>query len=415
MYYNKLRRLGMGLSRELWVVQVGIFLNMLGYGAVLPFEVIYLHSGRGLSLGLAGAVVGVVTGLAVVVAPAVGPVIDRVGPRTTATAGGIALAAGYAGLAAAHTPWQALVAAVFAGVGNGALLPSQSTLLAALAPRTVRHRASAVSRVSANVGFGLGGAIGGVVAAYGLDGYVALFLTNAVTYLLYVAILLAVVRADVRGERVVGGYRRLLRDRPFGWLALTNVAVIAVGWGVLPWVVPPYAQRTMGLGAQLIGLLLFANSITVVAAQIPVTRRLEGHRRATAMAVAGLLFCVACLLFLAAGKVGLGLGYAALVVGAVVVGIGECFHTTALMPLVADLAPEALRGRYMAAMGLSWWLGLAVAPAAGTRLLAISPEAVLLPAAALAVASSVSVLALDARLPASIRTTPRALEQVGAA
>ena len=37
MYYNILGRLGFGLSRELWLVEVGVFLNMLGYGAVLPF------------------------------------------------------------------------------------------------------------------------------------------------------------------------------------------------------------------------------------------------------------------------------------------------------------------------------------------------------------------------------------------
>src|SRR5262249_19186492 len=32
-----------GLSRALWIIVIGIFLNNLGYGAVLPFEVIYLH------------------------------------------------------------------------------------------------------------------------------------------------------------------------------------------------------------------------------------------------------------------------------------------------------------------------------------------------------------------------------------
>jgi len=37
LYYNKL---GYGLSRELWLVQIGIFLNTFGWGAVLPFEVI---------------------------------------------------------------------------------------------------------------------------------------------------------------------------------------------------------------------------------------------------------------------------------------------------------------------------------------------------------------------------------------
>ena len=66
---NRLRRLGFGLPTELWIVQVGIFLNYLGWGAVMPFEVIYLHDGRGFSLGVAGLVVGIVTGLAVIAAP----------------------------------------------------------------------------------------------------------------------------------------------------------------------------------------------------------------------------------------------------------------------------------------------------------------------------------------------------------
>ena len=70
------------------------------------------------------------------------------------------------------------------------------------------------------------------------------------------------------------------------------------------------------------------------------------------------------------------------------VGVGECFHTTALMPLVADLAPAALRGRYMAAIGLSWWLGLALAPTLGTQLLSVSPPAALLAAAGVALAAA---------------------------
>src|SRR5262249_57597073 len=74
-------RLGFGLSRDLWVVAAGIFLNYLGYGAVLPFEVIYLHDGRGFSLSLAGLVVGLVTGAGVVTAPLAGPLIDPFAPR----------------------------------------------------------------------------------------------------------------------------------------------------------------------------------------------------------------------------------------------------------------------------------------------------------------------------------------------
>jgi MFS family permease len=409
LYYNKLiGRLAFGLSRELWIVEAGIFLNMLGYGAVLPFEVIYLHEGRGFGLGTAGLVVGVVTGLAVVAAPLCGPVIDRLGARATAAGGGLALAAGYGGLAFAHTPAQALVAAAVAGAGNGALIPSQSALVASLAPPQVRHRATAVSRVAANVGAGLGGALGGLVAARGLDGLIVLFVANAVSYVLYVTILVLAVREDARPPAVAGGgYGLLLRDRPFVRLALTNIAMIGIGWGVFTWVVPPYARDEIDVGARRIGLLLLANALTVVLAQIPVARLAEGRRRSVCIALGALAFAVACLLVLGADAVASGLAYPALLVAVILVGIGECFHTTALMPLVADMAPPALRGRYMAAIGLSWWLGLALAPTLGTQLLSVSPPATMLASAAVALAAGISALALERDLPAAIRLTPR--------
>jgi MFS family permease len=399
-------RLEFGLSRELWLIVLGMFLNYLGYGAVLPFEVIYLHDGRGFSLGLAGLVVGLVTGVAVIISPLSGPVIDRFGARATATGAGIALAAGYAGLAFAHTPALAIVAAALAGIGNGGLSPSQSTLLAALAPQEIRHRVTAVSRVATNAGIGLGGALGGFIAGYGLKGFIFLFLANALSYLVYVFVLVAVVRRDARPEPIAGGYRIILRDRAFMHLALTNVAIIGVGWGVFTWLVPPYAQQQIGLSAQRIGLLLLANAVTVVIAQVPVAKLAEGRRRAVMMALGAAIFIFACLLVVAA-RFQAGMATMILVMAAVLVGIGECCHTTVLMPLVADLAPASLRGRYMASIGLSWWVGLALAPTLGTPLLSFSPTAAFLSAAMVSTIAAVSALALERSLPESTRRTPR--------
>ena len=113
------RRLSFGLSRQLWIVEIGVFLNMLGYGAVFPFEVIYLHEERGFELGVAGLVVGLVTGAAVLSAPVAGAVVDRIGARATAIASGLALAAGYGGLAFAGSLSAAIAAAALAGIGNG--------------------------------------------------------------------------------------------------------------------------------------------------------------------------------------------------------------------------------------------------------------------------------------------------------
>jgi MFS family permease len=99
---------------------------------------------------------------------------------------------------------------------------------------------------------------------------------------------------------------------------------------------------------------------------------------------------------------------AALLAASMLVAVGECFHTSALMPLVADLAPPGLRGRYMASMGLSWWVGLALAPTLGLPLLSVSPTAAFLTAAVVAMAAGASALALERRLPAPSRLTPRA-------
>ena len=401
------RQFGLGLPRALWIVQLGVFVNYFGWGGVMPFEVIYLHEGRGFSLGVAGLVVGVVTGLAVVGAPVSGPLIDRIGSRWIAVVSLLALGAGFAGLAFADTAAEALAAAAAAGLGNGGLQPSQSALVASLVGRELRHRASAVSRVASNLGIGLGGVLGGVVAAHGLNGFVVLFLINALTYVLYALLLVVGVREDSRPEPMPGGgYRVVFRDRPFVRLAIINVGVIAVGWGVFSWIVPAYARGEIGVSTRLIGFMVLANAITVVLAQIPAARLAEGRRRVVTMALGAVTFVAASLIVVGAGFVDIRLAAAALLVSAVVVALGECLHTAVLMPLVADLAPAALRGRYMAVTGLSWWLGLALAPTLAAPLLSVSPPAAMLASAAVAAAAAVAALALEREIPVAMRLTP---------
>jgi MFS family permease len=153
-------------------------------------------------------------------------------------------------------------------------------------------------------------------------------------------------------------------------------------------------------------LLLLANAVTVVVAQVPVSRFAEGRRRVMMVASAGFIFAGACLLTIAAG-LNENIAYLTLITAAVAVGVGECFYTTVLTPLVADLEPTNLRGRYMASIGLSWWIGLALAPTLGTQALSRSPATVFLTAAALSTLAAVSVISLEWMLPENARLTPR--------
>jgi MFS family permease len=150
--------------------------------------------------------------------------------------------------------------------------------------------------------------------------------------------------------------------------------------------------------------------MAVVVAQVPVARFAEGLRRALTMALAGALFCGACLLVEVADA-SRAIAYAVLIAAVIVAGVGECLHTTALTPLVAELAPAHLRGRYMAVVGLCFWIGLAAAPTGGTALLSLSPTAAFGVAAGVALAAAVSMLRLERRLPETARLTPRPRRQ----
>jgi MFS family permease len=68
---------------------------------------------------------------------------------------------------------------------------------------------------------------------------------------------------------------------------------------------------------------------------------------------------------------------AAVLVGvAIVIAVGECGQFIVLGPIVSELAPPHLLGRYMSLYSLSFMAGVALGPAVGGALLATSPDAV---------------------------------------
>ena len=101
---------------------------------------------------------------------------------------------------------------------------------------------------------------------------------------------------------------------------------------------------------------------------------------------------------------------AAFAVGAValaIFGVGECFHGPAHQALVAEIAPDHLRGRYFAVNSLSWGLAGTVGPAAGGFVLAWRPFALWPLAAVVCFLAAFGALALERFVPAQHRRIPR--------
>jgi predicted MFS family arabinose efflux permease len=404
-----LRSLDPRLPRSVWTMEVGGLANAFGNGLAFPFLFIYLHNVRGFGLDTVGLIVAASAVAGVATIPLSGVIVDRLGGRPVLAVSLVLLAVGYGLLPLVREPWHALALMAVGGVGNGAFWPSQSTLLAGLTPPARRHAAYALQRVTRNLGIGLGGLSGGLIATTeSSSSYTVLFALDAVTFLVFVGVLSFVPDPPVPSQAGApdGRYLEVLRDRVFLGVVGLNVLFVGAGYAMFE-LLPVYAKNEAGVGERAIGVIFFVNTLAIVLAQLPLVKLLEGRRRMRALAVMTVIWAAAWMVILAGG-LWFEVAAAALVfgIGAVVFGIGECFHGPNQGALVADLAPERLRGRYMAFSTLSWEVGFAIGPAAGGIILDRSPNALWVLAAATCLVAGLGTLALERHLPPELRLTP---------
>ena len=352
--------------------------------------------------------------------PVVGALVDRIGARAVIAASLVISAAGFGSYALVHRPWQAFAASAVAGIGNGALQPASSRLLAALTDRAARHSAFAMQRVTNNLGIGLGGLAGGLIATTEHPtSYTVLFLVDAATFVACLATLAFVPsppQLERGSARAAGGYRRVLRDRIFLGSLVLDAFFVAAGFAWLQDLLPAFAKNHSGVTEREIGLIFLANTLVIVVCQLPIAKLLEGRRRMAAYAFEAALWATAWLIVFAAGlwlgPLGAGLAFALAVS---IFGVGECFHGTVRGAFLADLADPALLGRYLALAAVSFQLGYSAGRAGGGFLLAASPLGLWLVGAGMCVAGGLGALALERRIPLELRRTPRRVPIVEAA
>jgi predicted MFS family arabinose efflux permease len=405
-----LRSLDPRLPRSVWILNTGGLLNAFGNGIAYPFVVIYLHNVRGFSLAISGLILATSGAAGIVFGPPIGIVIDRIGGRLTLAGSLVLLALGFGIFPLIREPWHAVLAAIVAGIGNAAFWPSQSSLLAGLTPQARRHGAFALQRVTRNLGIGLGGLTGGLIATTSNpSSFTVLFVVDAVTFLLFVAMLALVpepVLAEGEPGTRHGGYLDVLRNRVFLGIAGLNVVFVTAGYAQIE-LLPVFAKNEADVSERGIGLIFFLNTVVVAVAQLPVSKLLEGRSRMRSLAAMTVLWATAWLVVFFGGvSVEAAAATAVFAFAVILFGLGECFQGPVQGALVADLAPPRLRGRYMAVSTNSWDLGFLLGPAIGGVILALQPLALWPLAAAACLAAGAGALSLERRLPPQLRLTP---------
>jgi MFS family permease len=413
-----LRSLDPRLPRSVQILQAGGLANAFGNGIVYPFLFIYLHNVRGIGLGTVGLVLAANGAVSLVTGPAAGPVIDRIGSRWTIAGSLVFLALGYGGYAGITSVPEAFGASVLAGVGNGAFWPSQSTLIAGLTPREARPVAFAMQRVMGNLGFGIGGIAGGLIASSSsVWSFRTLFLVDGATFVAYLLVVLARVPepAGARERAARGGtYLDVVRHRVFMAVIAVNCLLITAGFATLE-LLPVYVKNHAGVSERGVGLIFFANTLVIVVAQLPIARLAEGRRRMPLFLVLAAIWATALALTPViaawAGSAATGL----LCVSLGLFAVGECVHGAVQQPLVSDLARPALIGRYMALSAFSWQVGFTIGPAAGGFLLAALPNGTWGIAAGGCLVAGLASLALERAIPGDARRSPVRAEMLSAA
>ena len=413
-----LRSLNPNLPRPVWLVQAGGVVNSMGNGVVFPFIVIYLHNVRGISFAAAGLALSAGAVAALAAGFAAGSIVDRVGGRNTLLLGLALQATSFALFPLIRTEWHAFALLAVEGAGTACFWPGQSTLLSRLTPAADRHSAFALQRISMNLGMGLGGVVGGLIATTSHpSSFTTLFLVDAATFLVFIAVLGSVhepapaTDEETTDEVARGGYGAVLRDRNFVALLGLNVLFVAVGYEVFA-LLPPFAKNYADVSERWVGFMWLANTLLIVLIQLPVSKALEGRRRMRTLALMCVLWAVSALIVLAGGTWLSATAAALVFIGSTLIfGVGETLQGPTQAPLVADLAPAHLQGRYFALGSMSWSAGSIVGPAVGGPLLGWHPLAVWPLAAGVCVAASIGCLALERNLPEGVRRTPAKVDE----
>lgn len=348
-------------------VLFGIALNAVGGGLTLSLLMVYLTDIRGITAATAGLVLAWESALGIVTTPFIGALIDRVGPVRLMLPGIVLQAMAVASIAWVHTTWQAFLVGGLVSLSGATIWPSQSTLLAQLTKPDERDRTFGLSFMFLNLGFGIGGLFSSLLVRDGdAARFEMLYRIDGITYLCLAVAVWTVrkhahaLHAAIDRTQERGGYIDVLRDRRV-WLLLSGgIVMFTCGYGALNSGVPLFATTHAGLSVRWLGLIFGANTFVIVAVQPFLIRWVRGRSRSGIAALTGLVWALS---WLITGSSTLLLPAVMLMLAQAVFAVGESLWAPVGPTLVNAMAPDDMRGRYNAVMGLQWGLSGILGPA----------------------------------------------------
>ena len=355
-----------GLSPSTWWLSVVMLVNRAGT-MVMPFMTLYMTQKLGYSIADAGWVMAVF-GLGAICGGFLGgKLIDRFGfyhiQLFTLAGGGFMFFL----LGQMRSYPMICIFAFLLSLVNDMFRPANSAAIAHFSKEENRTRSFSLNRLSINLGWAFGGALGGLLASFN---YELLFWIDGCTnigaaFLLYITLSPSRNKSTTRkleqtpNIRVPSAYA----DKPYLIFFVLTILFAFCFFQIFT-TLPVYFREHLRLNELTIGLLMAMNGIIIAATEMVLIHKLEGRRHIMQYITAGVLMIAFSFLmyniFPAAVLVA--------IVSMLFLTFGEMFSMPFMNTYWVGRSINENRGQYAALFSISWSVAQVLGPGTGAQI-----------------------------------------------
>jgi MFS family permease len=348
--------------RDFWMLVMVTFIDRLGGFLLFPFFALYITQKFGVGMTEVGILFALFSASSFVGSMLGGALTDRLGRKGMLIFSLVTTSLSSLIMGLVNSLGVFYLLALLSGIFTDTGGPAQQAMVADLLPEHKRAQGYGIIRIAFNVSAAVGPAIGGLLAAWS---YLSLFVTDAVISLITAGLVFVILPETKPAAQpgapqesmsgTFGGYFRVLRDSTFMLFILACIFMGLVYMNMAA-TLGVYLRDVHNIPESGYGLILSLNAIMVVLFQFWITRRIERKPPLLMMALGTFLYAVGFAMY------GFVSAYTLFMLAMVVITIGEMVVAPVSQALVANFAPEDMRGRYMAVFGISWGIPFAVGP-----------------------------------------------------
>lgn len=331
------------MPRSLWLLVIGMMINVTGASFLWPLNTIYIHDHLGKSLTVAGIVL-MLNAAASVVGNLIGGVLfDKIGGYKSILLGIVITLVSVVALMFNHNWPVYMYLLIFIGFGSGIVFPATYALAGTVWPEGGRKAFNAIY-VAQNVGVAAGASLGGIVASISFH---YIFIANAVLYAVFFLLAFFGYRningSTVKQASILDQNPTIKNRDKFAALVILCVGYLLCWVGYVQWpsTISSHTQ-TLNISLSQYSLLWTINGVLIVLGQ-PLISLFVKHFAKTLKKQMVLGFIVFIISFMVTSYAE---QFTAFLVAMVILTIGEMLVWPAVPTIANDLAPTGRQGFY---------------------------------------------------------------------